>query len=97
MNVKYIYEKKDSPLVLSVTKENIKDVIKLVDSYVRFYLKPKIETLEIDDSYIRFTLEEKQNLWLEAPAYARVVNEQLNNNSRIVTYKTEGLTINKTF
>ena len=55
----------------------------------------KIGGLIIKDSFVRFILNSWGNIFQEAPAYAEVLNETVHENSRIVSYKTAGLYIDK--
>jgi len=55
------------------------------------------EMLYVDDAFVRFSFMYDKAMYTEAPAYANVTNEVFSNGntSRNITYKTTGLTIQK--
>jgi hypothetical protein len=57
----------------------------------------KINSLIIKDSFIKFTIKSWGNIFQEAPAYAQVLNETVQENERRILYRTAGLYIEKKF
>lgn len=55
----------------------------------------KVDDLVIKDSFVRFIVNSWGEVFQEAPAYAEVLNETVQENSRLTLYKTAGLFIEK--
>jgi hypothetical protein len=58
-------------------------------------LPSKIDNFIVKDSFVRFIVNSWGNIFQEAPAYAQVLNESVQEDGRTVLYKTAGLYIEK--
>ncbi|MGC8912110.1 MAG: hypothetical protein ACP5K8_08550 [Nitrososphaeria archaeon] len=65
--------------------------------FMKEALPYKMSSLIVKDSFVRFIIRSWGNIFQEAPAYAKVLNEKVYENGRTIFYETAGLHIEKDF